>query len=596
MPLEPPDELRSARRELLMLAGVELLEDFRWRESVQRWALKLALTIRSSSALVPATTHWYVLVPPEYARGEINFFPCKERGLKHTFQHQLYNGVIVEDWRSGNLCLSTDVHALEKRHLLPEQYGARNSLRWHCARALQWLELAATGQLAVPGDPFELPALPGILTGLSVAFNESGRTLDAWLKGPRSGLFEYSRVGGLTEVVRKFLTLGSEELRVVAWGTDIANDSHVRYGAWLLVDQIPVLEPWQAPATWKDLATALATQEKDLYALLEPIANRLRDGNTHPLLIGFPIPSVIGGLNHHVHWFALRLPVFSTYERPPKGFRPTSKSLWVRDRHLVLSSGKALNWLSSENWHQDELAARGRVAPSLRDQKVGVIGAGALGSNFTEQLVRAGVHNLTVVDPDIVRVGNLVRHTLTVADVSENKAVALGKRLNALSPHAKVAGLKTEFSGSNQSVLEALEDCDLIIETTGEDDVIDELGGVTWQRPKRFICVSVGTEARRLYFYCSEGVSFPTADFRNQVDPFLAEEGMWDIVFPREGTGCWHPIFPARSDDFALWGGVAVKRLNQHASEGAWVPQLEVYEQHEDGQGFGIRRIERAAE
>jgi len=65
---------------------------------------------------------------------------------------------------------------------------------------------------------------------------------------------------------------------------------------------------------------------------------------------------------------------------------------------------------------------------------------------------------------------------------------------------------------------------------------------------------------------------------------------------PREGIGCWHPIFPARADDVWLAASLALKSLEQ-ATGTAPVMRLDVFEREEDQDGFqGVRRVARTEE
>jgi hypothetical protein len=61
---------------------------------------------------------------------------------------------------------------------------------------------------------------------------------------------------------------------------------------------------------------------------------------------------------------------------------------------------------------------------------------------------------------------------------------------------------------------------------------------------------------------------------------------------PREGVGCWHPVFPARADDVWLLASAAVKCLESAVLLPQSEPQLMVFEQQitERGELIGIKR------
>ncbi|MFX3637335.1 MAG: hypothetical protein ACE3L7_01670 [Candidatus Pristimantibacillus sp.] len=61
---------------------------------------------------------------------------------------------------------------------------------------------------------------------------------------------------------------------------------------------------------------------------------------------------------------------------------------------------------------------------------------------------------------------------------------------------------------------------------------------------------------------------------------------------PREGIGCWNPVFPARIDDVWLMSAVVVKGIEKYIEKPATRPTLLIYEQkYEDGIFSGIELV-----
>jgi len=82
-----------------------------------------------------------------------------------------------------------------------------------------------------------------------------------------------------------------------------------------------------------------------------------------------------------------------------------------------------------------------RTAPlvgSLTDVRVLVAGAGSVGSQIAENLVRSGVGAFTVIDPESVEAPNLSRTIYTAADIGIPKPDALATRLRAIDPAVHV--------------------------------------------------------------------------------------------------------------------------------------------------------------
>src|SRR5436190_946765 len=98
--------------------------------------------------------------------------------------------------------------------------------------------------------------------------------------------------------------------------------------------------------------------------------------------------------------------------------------------------------------------------------KVLVIGCGALGSVICEQLTRAGVGTLRIVDRDIVELTNLQRQTLfTEYDVKQGlpKAVAAANRLAQINSQVRIEPVIRDLDGGN---IEQLLPVNLILDGT----------------------------------------------------------------------------------------------------------------------------------
>ncbi len=71
----------------------------------------------------------------------------------------------------------------------------------------------------------------------------------------------------------------------------------------------------------------------------------------------------------------------------------------------------------------------GILAPSLGNSKIAIVGLGAIGSFVADALVRSGARNLTLIDPDIILPGNLVRHLVDSSCVGLSKVEAVRRYL-----------------------------------------------------------------------------------------------------------------------------------------------------------------------
>lgn len=110
----------------------------------------------------------------------------------------------------------------------------------------------------------------------------------------------------------------------------------------------------------------------------------------------------------------------------------------------------------------------GRAAPDFKDTKVAVIGCGAIGSHIADLLFRSGVYQLTLLDAEKLRPGNIIRHTADDAFIGDWKP-------NAVKAQLRITGLptddvRTEIARVDDpaQALELARSHDLIVDATAD--------------------------------------------------------------------------------------------------------------------------------
>lgn len=96
-----------------------------------------------------------------------------------------------------------------------------------------------------------------------------------------------------------------------------------------------------------------------------------------------------------------------------------------------------------------------------------LVGCGALGSVIADQLVRAGVGHLRIVDRDFVETSNLQRQVLyDEQDVADQlpKAVAASRKLNRINSSVAVEPVVADLNRTN--ILDLLQDVDVALDGT----------------------------------------------------------------------------------------------------------------------------------
>lgn len=582
-----PNELLIARRRLEELANVNILEDLYWEPLVGRWILNCTLTQESSSNNnIPKETQWFVVIEKNYPLGSVKFYPSKENSITRTFHHQMYNGDSNPKlrWRSGNLCLDSNLKIFGNLGLDIEPLAYEEKLLWHFKRALLWLFHAEQNKLISPQDPFELPDFNVCLD--TVAFIENESSFNKWENVSQIyGLVDFTQFDNhspKTLLVMNFNYLNGEQLYEPDWSSYIREKALTTIkstGGWILLDNVPFIEPWQAPMNWGDLKKCCEKQNLDLLGILKKVCSHLRRESVPILLIGFPIREKFNSKPKSIYWQPLILSNLNKFSRKINGFRNTETYNWFKDKITIFKDNQSIQWLNTENWDESELFSRGSANHEVSNSSMLFLGAGSVGSILSELVVRNGAKELTIVDSDKFFAGNIVRHTLKLDDINSYKAESLKKRLLNISPYVEVKSINKNFPLNDNSIHPS--DFDIIFDCTGEDEVLNELANTPSTTQKNFFSISLGYGAKRLFLFYCQNHSFEYKAFKTLINPWLLKEQSetQNISFPREGLGCWHPVFPARSDDVWLMISSAFKVIEEKISTLNKITALYVFEQ-----------------
>lgn len=98
--------------------------------------------------------------------------------------------------------------------------------------------------------------------------------------------------------------------------------------------------------------------------------------------------------------------------------------------------------------------------PHVRHCRVVVVGNGGAAS-VDEDFVRAGVHDLVLVDPDVVSGSNLATQQVYRRDIGRPKVEAIADRLRDINPAVSVLSLQRDFEELSEAEIESLLGLDL---------------------------------------------------------------------------------------------------------------------------------------
>lgn len=146
--------------------------------------------------------------------------------------------------------------------------------------------------------------------------------------------------------------------------------------------------------------------------------------------------------------------------RTRDGVEAQTATLEVLDEVLVTHAAKSSMLDSSETPREIREETFRRVVgaydlPHLRYCRVLIVGVGgAVG--YAEDLVRAGIHEVVLVDPDTVSASNLATQQVYRRDLGRPKVEAVADRLRDINPAVDVLAMQRDFNELLEVEIEAL--------------------------------------------------------------------------------------------------------------------------------------------
>ncbi|MDR0304154.1 MAG: sulfur carrier protein ThiS adenylyltransferase ThiF [Chitinispirillales bacterium] len=129
-----------------------------------------------------------------------------------------------------------------------------------------------------------------------------------------------------------------------------------------------------------------------------------------------------------------------------------------------------------------------RQIEKIRKVRVGIAGAGGLGSNCAAALVRAGFINITVVDFDDVSLLNLNRQFYFENQIGQKKVKALSENLRKINPNLNLSVFSQKITSKN--IDSFFEDVNIVVEAFDTSESKALIANRFLLDEKYFICVS----------------------------------------------------------------------------------------------------------
>ncbi len=544
-----PEEVTHAFESLKRTALVEITKDLEPAESGSaRFWCKVPVPQPNAEGL-PASVELEAQIPPGFPFDKITFV-SRDPHLD-GFPHQS-----VSKDAGGELCL---------RSQSEYPWDASERLEAYVRSAIDWVEDAAHQRLLVAGQPWELPDFRREdRRGPVVLFSESSDTLAAWTaQTGKVGAAELApHANGKDLVVVKF-SREKDTIFAPSFSPAFFDTSTRTPCRWLLLPSI-VYKRHRRPRSFGELSEMCERVGIDLWAVLRAATKKGSLGGTHYVLVGAPIPKVVGGDPVEVHWQPIAISEKAADAAAKATIRTGGDGKDVaRARFRYALRESEIPWAQAENVGGTRMSVRGVLHQDARTRRACVLGCGALGSLVIEHLVRGGVRHVAVFDNDRVELQNLTRHTLTARDLGEHKALAVARRLNGIFPDTSVLPFPFRVPFGDGSKLltlakEAVDAADVLIDCTTNQSAFRWASRLGRDQSKLVLHLFVNAHARMLTI-CASGRHASCARVADQLFadvaaancPFEREE--YDPADPQiePGAGCWDATFPARDHDMA---------------------------------------------
>jgi sulfur-carrier protein adenylyltransferase/sulfurtransferase len=181
---------------------------------------------------------------------------------------------------------------------------------------------------------------------------------------------------------------------------------------------------------------------------------------------------------------------------------------------------------------QPEAARLDEQHQALREHKVAIVGCGSVGSKIATMLARSGVGAFLLVDDDLMLSDNLMRNDLDWRDVGAHKVHGVARRVRLVNPAATCNTRKNklggqESSGSVETLISSLAQCDLIIDATADPRVFNYLCAASAIGTKPMLWAEVfGGGVGGLIARHRPGLEPEPALMRRVIENWFAEKGV----------------------------------------------------------------------
>lgn len=186
-------------------------------------------------------------------------------------------------------------------------------------------------------------------------------------------------------------------------------------------------------------------QSGTAHAYLVEQLSRMISGDGIPLAVGYP------GVWGIEQWLFLWIP------------KPTGKKIYL-SRQDQIGTIAVRSFETAPARKANLLRRTAHLSKDLGSKKVAVFGVGALGGSVSLLLAKAGLGEIRLIDSDIVKPVNVIRHVAELSDVGFPKTFCVNRKILRHNPDCHVTTFPENWQ--EQELEKITNEVDLVIDTT----------------------------------------------------------------------------------------------------------------------------------
>jgi molybdopterin/thiamine biosynthesis adenylyltransferase len=209
------------------------------------------------------------------------------------------------------------------------------------------------------------------------------------------------------------------------------------------------------------------------------------------------------------------------------------------------------------------LLRAGPARPGLTDCSVAIVGLGAIGSHVADLLFRSGIERLTLIDPQILRPGNVIRHLADDHQVGQPKVHAVKTCLASRGLDATKITTTAGLLCSPQHAIELSQTHDVVVDATASARTTSLLTWAAAQTGRPVVSVCVQRQGR-----LARVDRFPPRGAEHHLDPLPEDPDGEDLT----EMGCGEAVSPTPPSAVVCAAELAARVIIDEATRDCTLP------------------------